>query len=344
MPFFGIFINLRKAFDAMDQGRCLKILALNRVGPQILCLIRNLWDSATNVCQGKGNYGRPFKASRGVTQGGPLLAKLFDIVVNAVVREWMQLMREMIDDAEGNLVERIEGLFPVFYVYDGYIASRDVEFLQEALDILVKTFKCIGLTRNTKKTQAMICTLGRIQVQLPTDSYKCMRKGVAAGEESRRAVVCHVCNKALQARSLHPHLSSAHNIHQQVVIAEALLEERVGVHYRADPGGSKEPIQCPFPGCPGVLSSPNMLRHHFRDLHLKDTVEILREGKFPRCKHCTVQCNLRYPRHIHKQMCLLGVEQRTQRDSAVMTALALRKLFHVEGGLLEKVNLFRYLR
>jgi hypothetical protein len=72
----------------------------------------------------------------------------------------------------------------VFYVDDGYITSRDAEFLQEALDILVKTFKQVGLATNTKKTQAMICTPGKIQVQLPTDFYKHMREGVAAGEES----------------------------------------------------------------------------------------------------------------------------------------------------------------
>ena len=56
-PFFGIFINLWKAFDAMDCGRCLKILALHGVGPKMLCLIRNFWDLATNVCRAKGNYG-----------------------------------------------------------------------------------------------------------------------------------------------------------------------------------------------------------------------------------------------------------------------------------------------
>jgi hypothetical protein len=118
----------------------------------------------------------------------------------------------------------------------------------------------------------MICTTGKIQVQLPTGSYKCMREGVAAGEELQRAVVCHVCNKALQARSLRPHLLSAHNIHQQVVVVDALLEEQAAAHYRADPGGRKDPIQCPYPGCPGALSSPYMLRRHFRDLHPKDTM------------------------------------------------------------------------
>jgi hypothetical protein len=343
MPFFGVFIDLQKAFDAMDRGCCLEILVLHRVGPKMFCLICNFWDSTTNVCRAKGNYGRPFKAGHGVTQGRPLSAKLFNIVINAVVREWMRLMHAMIDDADGNLVKRIAGLFVVFYLDDGYIASRNAEFLQEALGILVKTFKHIGLATNMKKTQAMVCTLGKIRAQLPTDSYRRMRKGVATGEESQRAVVCHVCDKALQARSLRPHLSSAHDIHQQVVVADALLEERAGAHYRANPGGRKDPIQCPHPGCPGMLSSPYMLRRHFRDLHPKDTVEIPREGNCPRCERCTMQCNPRYPRHIHTQVCLLGTERQTQRDSAVLAALALRKLFHVEGEVLEKVDLFRYL-
>jgi hypothetical protein len=53
-----------------------------------------------------------------------------------------------------------------------------------------------------------------------------------------------------------------------------------------------------------------------------------------------MQCNLLYPWHIHSQVCKLRAEQRAQRDSAVTAALALRKLFYVEGGLLEKVDLF----
>jgi hypothetical protein len=290
-PFFSIFIDLQKAFDAMDRGCCLEILVLHGVGPKMLCLIRNFWDSATNVCWAKGNYGRPFKAGCSVTQGEPLSAKLFNIVVDAVVREWMRLMSATIDDVDSNLDACIAGLFAVFYVDNGYIASRNAEFLQEALDILVETFKQVGLATNTKKTQAMICTPGKIRVQLPTDSYKCMCEGVAAREETRRAVVCHVCDKALQARSLCPHLLSAHDIHQQVVVADALLEEWAAAHYRANPGGRKDPVQCPYPGCPGALSSPYMLCRHFRDLHPKDTMEIPREGNFLWCKRCTMQCN-----------------------------------------------------
>jgi hypothetical protein len=73
----------------------------------MLRLICNFWDLATNVCQAKGNYGRPFKAGGSVTQGGPRLAKLFNIVVNVVVWEWMRLLGMMIDDAEGNLAKSL---------------------------------------------------------------------------------------------------------------------------------------------------------------------------------------------------------------------------------------------
>jgi hypothetical protein len=162
----------------------------------------------------------------------------------------------------------------------------------QTLNILVKRFKHLGLASNTKKTQAIVCTLGKIRVQLLTDSYTSMCKGVAAREESKWAMLCHMCNKTLQARSLPLHLSSAHDIHQQVVVAKALLEERAGVCYRAIPGGTKESIQCPFPGCLGVLSSPYMLHRHFRGLHSKDSAEIPREGFFPWCELCTMRCNL----------------------------------------------------
>ncbi len=59
-PFFGVFIDLKKAFDAMDRSRCLAILALHGVVPKMLRLIRSFWETATNVCRAKGNCGRPF--------------------------------------------------------------------------------------------------------------------------------------------------------------------------------------------------------------------------------------------------------------------------------------------
>jgi len=155
--------------------------------------------------------------------------------------------------------------------------------------------------------------------------------------------VCHVCEKRLQARSLRSHLESSHDIYPQVVVPDHLLEERAGIRYEAERVGRKMAIKCPFPGCPGELSSAYMLRRHFRDLHPKDSVEIWWEGHFPRCEWCAMQCNPQYPRHIHSQVCKTGAERRTQRDSAITSALALRQQFYVEGEVLERVESFRYL-
>jgi hypothetical protein len=80
-------------------------------------------------------------------------------------------MHETLNNSDGELVAQIEELFAIFYVDNCYITSRDAEFLQEALDILVETFKRVGLATNTKKMQAIVCTPGKIRVQLPTDSY-----------------------------------------------------------------------------------------------------------------------------------------------------------------------------
>ena len=191
--------------------------------------------------------------------------------------------------------------------------------------------------------QAMVCTPGKIRVQLPTDSYRRLKEGVAAGEEASRVVECHACQKKLQARSLRSHLASSHDIYQQVIVPDHLLEERASARYMVNQTDRKMPIQCPFPGCPGELSSAYMLRRHFRDLHPKDSVEVRWEGHFPRCEWCAMQCNPRYPQHIYSQVCQTGTERRTQRESAIMSALALRQLFYVEGEVLERVESFRYL-
>ena len=47
---------------ALDQGRCLNILAAYGVGPQVLNLLRRYWDCLTMVAWDGGYLGRPLKA------------------------------------------------------------------------------------------------------------------------------------------------------------------------------------------------------------------------------------------------------------------------------------------
>jgi len=76
----------------MDREQCLLILEGHVVDPNMRQLIRHFLDEARNVCRTSGNYGTPFKAGCGVTQGGPLSAKLFTIYGGCGGREWLRIL------------------------------------------------------------------------------------------------------------------------------------------------------------------------------------------------------------------------------------------------------------
>jgi hypothetical protein len=73
-PFCGVFLDLKKAFNAMDRESCLLILEGYGAGPNMICRIRNFWQDAIMVCRTPGNNWALFCAGQGVTQGGPLSA------------------------------------------------------------------------------------------------------------------------------------------------------------------------------------------------------------------------------------------------------------------------------
>ena len=101
-PLYGIFIDLRKAYDAMDRDECEKILEGYGVGPRMLRIIVRFWKTSQMVCRAGGYYDTSsFQAERGVTQGGPVSPRIFNIIVDAVVREWFRSCLDQGVAAEG---------------------------------------------------------------------------------------------------------------------------------------------------------------------------------------------------------------------------------------------------
>ncbi len=189
----------------MDREQCIMILEGYGAGSQMVQLICGFWRNAIIVCCMAGNYSTAFKAGRGITQGGPLSAKLFNILLDAVVRKWVRQLEEDGVYEEGKLAALTSTFFAIFYVNNAYLASRDAGFLQHALTLLVNLFEHVGLQTNTSKTQTMICTPGRIQTQLPTKSYRLMQRGmVTAAEWNSRDVHCYQCRKRDEGRLLWP--------------------------------------------------------------------------------------------------------------------------------------------
>ncbi len=61
-PLYQIYLDLKKAYDALDQTRCLEILAGYGVGPNLLHLQKHFWGGTRMVCCAGGSYGEPFSA------------------------------------------------------------------------------------------------------------------------------------------------------------------------------------------------------------------------------------------------------------------------------------------
>ncbi len=286
-PFYGNFHYLQKSFDAMDREWCILILEGYGAGPRLVRLVQTYWRDAIMVYQALGYYSIAFKAGHGVTQGGPLSAKLFNISVNAVVREWLLQLREGREYDVDELLEMMAAFFAIFYVDNAYLASRDAGFLQHALNILVNLFKRVGLWTNTLKTQTMICTPGRIRMQLLTELYRRMQQGqVMALEWNSQVVQCRQCGKELKASSHGHHLADVHDIYQQAVVAKKLLEVRPPVLYTVNKVLYPGALACPYSGCEGHLRDGWMTRRHFRNIHPLDLVKVPKEDRFGQCEHC----------------------------------------------------------
>ena len=185
----GIFLDLHKAFDAMDRSRCVEIMEDAGVGPQAIRLINTFLKKEVLVCRAAGFYGRTVKSSRGVTQGGPLSPTIFNLLMDVIVREWVRLM-----ELKGFDTADICAIVAVFYADDGLIAARDPKTLQTAFDLLTGLFDRVGLATNTTKTEVMVFLPGRIRTCLSADAYKSRTDALHRATRGGK-VECYVCKK-----------------------------------------------------------------------------------------------------------------------------------------------------
>ena len=184
----------------------------------MLRLIRFFWDNAVLVCRAGGCYGTPFRSHRGVTQGGPFSPRIFNVMVDAIVREWLRLV--LGDEvAASGVGERIRQFLVAFYADDGLVQSSNPTVLQKSFDMLIALFERVGLVTNTSKTKTMVCIPGRIRTRLPEDVYATNREGLhSRADWKKREVKCHICDRQMSAASLNNHLETQHDIFRSFVL------------------------------------------------------------------------------------------------------------------------------
>ena len=91
-----------------------------------------------------------------MTQGDPLSPTIFNVVVEAVVRHWVN---RIVEEAESRGEIGLEGRHQaaLFYADDGMVVSSDPAWLQGAFTALVGLFDRVGLLTNDRKTVSMVC-------------------------------------------------------------------------------------------------------------------------------------------------------------------------------------------
>ena len=94
------------------------------------------------------NFGRKFRASRGVCQGDISSPVIFNIMVDAVLRYHSQQLRRI----------GLQQVDPIFYADDGLLAGTDSNLLQKSLNVITDGFASIGLKMNAIKTEYMVAT------------------------------------------------------------------------------------------------------------------------------------------------------------------------------------------
>ena len=151
-----LFLDLHKAYDALDRSWCLDILEECGVGPQTWRLLKAYWGPLTMVARAGGYYGTVFQGARGVTQGDPLSPTIFNVVVDAVVRHWVTVMTAGVEE-RGECEKEGRHQADLFYADDVIVASSDPCWLQGAFKTLDVLFDRVGLRTNVRKTVGMIC-------------------------------------------------------------------------------------------------------------------------------------------------------------------------------------------
>jgi Reverse transcriptase (RNA-dependent DNA polymerase) len=108
-----IFLDLKKAYDTLHRNRTMLILEKYGVGKNIQNFIKAIWDGDTMIPKQAGFYGKPFRAKWGVRQGDIISSTIFNIIVDAVIREW---------SSKSDNNQLVEGLF---YADEGLLISED---------------------------------------------------------------------------------------------------------------------------------------------------------------------------------------------------------------------------
>ena len=105
-----------------------------------------------------GNFlGKDFRTGRVLTEGDPVSPTIFNIMVDLVVWEVLDVFCKP-QEAHHRLGWAAGERNLIFYANGGKIAGRDHLWVQDAISVMVAIFRRMGLETNLENTKTMVCT------------------------------------------------------------------------------------------------------------------------------------------------------------------------------------------
>ena len=101
-------------------------------------------------------YKLAFQGFRGAMQEDPLSPTIFNVVIDVVVRHWLDLMVGSADKQSRHRQE-VRHQNALFYADDGMVATSDPRWLQGKFSTLVGLSDKVSLKNNVGKTLGMVC-------------------------------------------------------------------------------------------------------------------------------------------------------------------------------------------
>ena len=331
-PYYQIFLDLRKAYDAVDRSRMIAVLRGYGVGPNVIAFLEAVWENDNCVPRRNGFYGEMFQQQRGVRQGDSLSPIIFNVVVDAIIKAWLDEMspevRSVID--------------VTFYADDGRIGSNSATELQTALDGVVEMFARVGLKINAGKTKVMISTGGRPYGRLSDEAYHRMMLGEGPSYQQRQKqmVSCDICGEEMRRRNENQHYRKMHG--------RRAPEPRTSCTASFCVNMENGTVDCPVPGCPAQkITTSYGVRRHFNFRHPAAELKIDGDGETERCPECKMFVPTKDgeipTRHKQSKYCKDGAERIRKEEMRILQEAAQAQAFTADGELLERVDIFKYL-
>jgi hypothetical protein len=329
----------------------MKILEGYGVGENTGRIIKKIWDGDTMVTKQSGFFGNPFRATRGVRQGDIMSPIIFNIICDAVIREW---------EAQLNQDNQSVQIRTQFYADDGLLSGEDPLETQRALDIFTNIFAQVGLKMNAVKTKVLSMTGCKAYTSISKEAYdrRVTGKGISNQERRLQKVECELCGATVNRQHLKNHQKTikcqrgreewaTRRAEMVGICNDSTQEQEAGIEtttseYRFSMP-TKQETPCPVPECHYVTSTRTEMRRHFRARHPDDTIVIAEEGKLPQCENCGLFQKIVDQKHKMSEDCKKATRSRQARLDEKRQQAAREFTFTVAGTPIERVKEFKYL-